>query len=189
METSTIKPSAHEFLSPAFNLLAQLWLREVDQAMAARLREPGVRELYQSLGGCLPPDDQDATLELLAIDYCQLLVGPQNHVSPIQSVWQDDQLKGESASSMRQFIDLLPDYEPPAAIVDHFGAQLDFVSKLVDHSDQSKTVREILSRFYQLHLNWVDPFFAAIHSRAKTDFYQGLASITQTLIKVTNPND
>ena len=67
MSTKTLQ------LSPAFEFVSQLWLREVDLKMLCDLNEPGVCAAVEGLGGFVPAEVDSTTGEVLAIDYCQLL--------------------------------------------------------------------------------------------------------------------
>lgn len=63
-------------------------------------------------------------VEQLAIDYCQLFIGPADHLPPFQSVWQSGQFHGSTTASMREFVDPVG-YEATAGIMlDHPGVQL-----------------------------------------------------------------
>lgn len=188
-ENLTIEISEDVSLGPAFGLLSQLWLFEVDKAMVHRLRDQPVKEAFESLGGSLPPDDHGSTLERLAIDFCQLLIGPKGQVSPVQSIWQDARFQSQSSVSMHQYFELLPGYDPPNMIVDHLGVQLDFVSKLLAKRGAVEAAQEILGQFVHQHLTWTDPFLDSIRAQAQTDFYRGLANITRNLISIVNSND
>ena len=185
-KTLTISTSHNKTLAPVFKLLGHLWLFEIDAPLIRRLRAPEVRGLLESLGDFTLPDDNAESLEELAIDFCQLLVGPKGHLSPIQSVWEQDQFQGDAATSMRRFTELLPGYEAPGAILDHVGVQLDYASKLMEQEEVSAVAQEILERFFNDHLGWTGPLFKAITAQATTDLYRGLAKITESLIETTN---
>jgi TorA maturation chaperone TorD len=171
--------------SAAFRFLGGLWLRELDADALAIFAEPVIEQAYRDLGGAVPQRVDVEHLAELATDYCQLLVGPKNAISPVQSIWQHQQYQGESAESMRQFFDLIPNYEPPSNLYDHIGVQLDFLGALVlvfDEFDASHS-QEVIERYTRRHLVWSYPFLDQIKQRADTEFYVGLAKVTKNVLK------
>ena len=99
--TSSAEEAAQR--SAIYSLLARLWLREVDQQLAEQLNAPPLRDLFVEAGGVLPSGIGGGALEQLAADYCQLLVGPKNHLPPYQSVWQSGQFCGTPTESMARY--------------------------------------------------------------------------------------
>ena len=123
-------------LAGVFGLLSQLWNVELDAAMMRTLKQPDIASVWQKLGGQVPGSDPE-TLESLAVDYCQLIVGPKNHLSPVQSVWVDGRFGGEPAGSMQQFIDMLQGFEPCNRIIDHIAVQLQYMAAVMGIAEQT----------------------------------------------------
>ena len=184
METE-IDKSGMEQLAAVYGLLAKLWVQELDAPTLRALAEPPLVDVWRSLGGQVPADQNQQTIDELAADYCQLLIGPSDPVSPVQSIWMEDRYEGSAATSMQQFFDLLPGYRPPANIRDHIGNQFDYLGELfarAANDDYPETYTGLARNFMQKHLAWTSPFFAEVEARAETDFYRGLARVTRSFL-------
>ena len=175
-------------LAGVYALLGRLWLEELDAELLTALAEDDLKEAFENLGGTIPDDINEATVETLAVDYCQLLIGPGEHVSPVQSVWLNQKLQDEPSSSMVNYFTCLPGFEPSVNIPDHIGVQLQFMGELfqraADEQDQ-ELVNEIAEDFFEKHLSWPAPFFAAVSEKAQTEFYAGLANLTANFLNLS----
>ena len=169
-------------MSSSFALLSRLWLQEVDAALLHQLQTPKLKASFESLGGHVPSDPDLQTLDGLAVEYCQLLVGPRDHMCPVQSVWEEQMFQSDSVASMQSFFELLPGYQPPSTLVDHIGVQLDFVSKLMLVDSETTELNRVLRRFSASHFRWTDEFFDRIEKTTTSQFYLGLARITRNLL-------
>jgi TorA maturation chaperone TorD len=127
-------------------------------------------------------------LEELAVDYCQLFVGPQTHLPPIQSVWDSGQFAGDAARSMQQFIECMEVFEPCVSIVDHLAVQLQFAARLYSiplglmEPDERESICGLARLFFDQHLRWPDQLLQQVQQRGHTAFYQGLGRVTQSLL-------
>jgi len=175
-------PQSSVQLSVVVKLLGRLWLHEVDLETLAAIGTADFREAYVDLGGFVSDRIDESMVEQLAVEYCQLLVGPKGHVSPVQSVWTDGQFQSATCSSMRRFFELLPGYAPESNLSDHIGIQLDFLSELIARSEVG-TTDEIADHFIRTHLTWTTAFFDQIQHRTESEFYRGLATVTRGLIQ------
>ena len=169
------------YLGEISGLLGRLWLRELDAATLDAISQEDFRSLYESLGGYVPTDVTANSVEELAVEYCELLIGPKGHVSPVQSVWADDQLKSETSASMSRFFELVPGYQAQSNLSDHIGVQLDFVGALLQIEDEE--VDGILNLFAQQHLGWMESFLDRVESKTASEFYLGLARVTRSMIQ------
>lgn len=176
MSTQTVQ------LCTALEFIGGLWLHEIDSETLANLNGGPIRSAYEDLGGFVPVTSDLKTVEELAVDFCQLLIGPKNQVSPVQSVWEDRQFQGDSVDSIREFFKLLPNYHPRSNLVDHLGVELDFVGKLMLALDGDSRRDQIVRQFYCQHLRWCTPFLERVKLQARTDFYRGLATVTGELL-------
>ena len=86
----------------AFRFLARIWVREIDETLLDELAQPEIKTAFEQAGGFVPEKDEKA-IERLAIDYCQLLIGPQDPISPVQSVWAENQYEGQPAASISEY--------------------------------------------------------------------------------------
>ena len=172
-------------LAGTYRLFARLWLREVDEPLLADLLRPPLCDVFSAAGGALPDNVDSSTLEELAVDYCQLFVGPANHLPPYQSVWQRGQFQSESADSMQRY-EVAIGYETGGLMFDHLGVQLDVMGHLLDcgpesgqHSDE---VFRLAATYFAEHLTWAAPLLKAASSRASTDFYRSTIRMTHDFL-------
>ena len=156
-------------------LLGQCWLNEMTAQALAALNEPDVANCLSAIGWQVPEPSPE-TVESLAIDYCQLLIGPRGQLSPVESVWASQQFQGASASSMKSFFELLPGYQSPSSLSDHIGVQLDFASHLLLAGEGDA---EPVQLFVKQRLDWAEQLLMGVHGKAETDFYRGLAVATK----------
>lgn len=175
-------------VSRVYDLLSQLWIRELNSELLATIRIPSIEDALRDLGLILPQE----SLEELATEYCRLLIGPRDQSPPIQSVWQQSQFGTASVASVKKFAELVA-YEIPAGLIeDHLGVELAVMSRLVALTVQERVgqieagvsdLEEAAALFFQRHLHWPSPFFLAIHQRAELDFYRSLADVTQQFLR------
>lgn len=178
-------------LSVIVELLGKLWIREVTPEMLAAMRSDEFCQRYRQLGGFIPDSDDMNVVDLLAIEYCELLIGPKGHISPVQSVWISNQFQSETASSMNRFFEILPGYTPSSNLVDHIGVQLDFLAQLLkqtDFAEPGSATSEIADYFAKSHLEWAFPFLDRIRKNSGSDFYVGLANVTYGLLQSLDLN-
>ena len=168
------------YLGEICGLIGRLWLREVDVATLNVMNDPEFLGLYESLGGFVPTDITAGQVEELAVAYCELLVGPKGHVSPVQSVWTKDQLQSETSASMNRFFELVPGYQAQSSLADHVGVQLDFAGVLLQTQEES--VSEIMDVFAREHFGWMNQFLGQVELKTDSEFYLGLATVTRSLI-------
>lgn len=169
------------YLGEISGLLGRLWLREVDSATLDAMGEPSFREVFESLGGFVPGNSDADLIEELAVAYCELLIGPKGHVSPVESVWVDDQLKSDTSASMNRFFELVPDYQAQSNLSDHIGVQLDFAGVLLQSEEEA--AEGILKLFAHQHLGWSDGFLDRVESQTDSEFYRGLSRVTRSMIE------
>lgn len=180
-----------------FRLLARIWLREVDGDFLRQLRAPPLCEAFAAAGGALPIDDDAETIELLAIDYCRLLIGPAQHLPPYQSVWEGGQFQTTITASMRQFIEVAG-YDagalPRGVMLDHLGVQLDVMGHILGQisawppgADGRDAVVDLAHSFFAAHLRWPHGLLEAAANRAATDFYRSSILLTRDFLNSQPP--
>lgn len=186
---STLSNESLLSLAGTYQLLARLWHDSVDQGLAEALHEEPVRTAFMSAGGSLPPLDREG-LDDLAHDYCQLFIGPKNHLPPVQSVWADGTFQGTASTSMEMYLEVLGDAahgfsrETPPAIVDHLGVQLEVMGTICKalSEELQLTRRESLEslgqQFFLGHLCWTSSLIARAAGQATTEFYGSLMALT-----------
>ena len=190
---STAHGSEMAALSGIYGLLARLWIREVDAPLLVELSESPLRESFAQVDGVLPDPPFDQAAEILAVEFCQLFIGPTNHLPPFQSVWQTGQFQSQSSTSMKDFVeavgyDLGDGYK--AIPLDHLGIQLDVMShiarqcSLAGHLEpQANQQREVLHAFFTRHLTWPTRLLDVAKSRAQSDFYRAMIGMTASFLQ------
>jgi TorA maturation chaperone TorD len=180
-------------LAGIYGLLARLWLREVDASLLDELRSAPLCECFAQAGGILPKKDDADAIEELAIDYCQLFVGPSGHLPPFQSVWQNGQFQGNSATSMKEWTEVIS-YDSThlarATMLDHLGVQLDVMGRILsqipiahEKTDRNISPNEIPKTFCRKHLTWPTPLLEVAIERAKSKFYRSMIRMTRDFLK------
>lgn len=198
-------PSDLAAKSNVYRFLGRLWSREVDGPVVALLRSGELADAYRAAGGVGPGEGDDPiVLEALALDYCQLFVGPSHPLPPYQSVWTSGQFQGGPVASMERYFDVLG-YRPPwtdstrhrietgqprKLMLDHLGIQLDgfghalaALSALGEGNEAVEHgLREVASSFFRDHLTWPGRLLRVARARAGTDFYRGLIAVTDEFL-------
>ena len=166
------------------NLLASLWGQEVDAATLKAMMQPAFSEAWKESGGKLPSQISAELLADLQVDYCQLLIGPKNHVPPVQSIWDQARFQGDATASMKKYIELLDGFQPCVGFVDHVAVQLQYASALMSLSHQSrrKLMQGLATAFARDHLQWSLPFFNRVEQQAQTGFYQSVARVSRQFL-------
>ena len=193
MSGSILRTGDESARSSMYRLLGRIWLREIDRDFLSQLCSSPLREAFITAGGKLPADDSGAAVEPLAIDYCQLFIGPSNHLPPYQSVWQAGQFNGKPTDSMRKFIDGCG-YDvtslPRGVMLDHFGVQLGVMGHVLSkgaalkpHSAEATVARDVAIHFFHAHLRWAPPLLEAAAVRAGSDFYRSTISLTEDFLR------
>jgi TorA maturation chaperone TorD len=179
-------------LSAALTFLSRIWVREIDLATLESLNEPAMLAAFTELGASIPNKIDEETVEELAVDYCQLLIGPKNHIPPVQSIWSQQRFQGNAAASMIRYFELLPDYNPPIGspdgvaanngMLDHFGVQIDFLGSLLISDQVEDVTNQLVQQFFSDHIKWSLPVIRKIQNQAGTDFYHGMAKNTLEML-------
>ncbi len=179
--------------SGVYRLLARLWLYEVDDEILHQLRCPPLGDAWAEVGGSLPTGESQSIIDELALSYCQLFLGPKNHLPPFQSVWQKGQFQGTSIESMNRAIDVVG-YDvsslPTGIMLDHLGIQLDIMGHVLSEisswpadSDGVDRAWELANSFFAAHLQWAEDLFKTAEQRADHEFYRSCVKLTREFLK------
>ena len=175
-------------LAASCELLGRLWVHELTQEQIAQLRDPQLADQLVALGCDLSELENETAQEDLAIDYCQLLIGPADAVSPFQSVHDEGRFHGEAFASCQKFHQLVQGGVPVqcAENPDHFAAQLLFLATVMDlsgdESGQAAEAGEVMQAFFDQHVRWTDQILVGLSGKAKSRFYQSLARVTRSFV-------
>lgn len=176
-----------------YQLLALLWLKEVDSELLTQIMSPPLSDCLVAAGCVLPPDQTDQTVEDLALAYCKLFVGPANHLPPFQSVWQTGQFQGSTIQLIQSLVEIV-DYDmerlPQGVMLDHLGVQLDIMGHILKKistweggTESLNQVWELANSFFATNLLWPNDMFAAAVRLADNEFYRSLVEITRDFLQ------
>ncbi len=178
-------------MTATLGLLSFLWAAELTRASLCELTESELSTPWRELGGWLPVTGDhvnDDMLEDLAVDYCQLFIGPRDHCPPVQSVWNSSRFDADAAQSMQQFIASLEVFEPCVPVVDHLAVQLQYAARLFSvplgllENRERSAICELAGLFFEEHLTWPANLLDRVSAKSRTPFYRGLAEVTRQLL-------
>lgn len=179
-------------IASVYGLLGRLWLKEIDQDLLDSLKSGELAESWNSLCSQVSALN-DATIDSLAIEYCELFVGPSPKLPPYQSIWEEGQFGGQAVPSMDRYIDLVD----PAlrdwgnTITDHLGVQLSMMGLFVaveqepdiTNSIDLTEAAELAREFFATHLTWARRFLEQARDVSTAGFYAELIELTQSLLE------
>ncbi len=182
-------------LAIVYDLLSQLWLEPLSLIRLQALVNSELGQVIESLGGSMPEQATEDIANKLSNDYGQLFKDSEEGVSPVQSTWTTNpdtpnapshEARSNSASSCEEFYRTTPEYQPPELTSDHLAVQFNFLAYLFHaaaEGNQTSAHLEIATEFYGTHLGWTAPLLETVKKRANTDFYRGLARITEVFLQ------
>lgn len=174
-----------------YRLLARFWRAELDAELLRELQTGASSEAFRAAGGIVPSGGAESdVLDQLAIDFCQLFVGPSGHLPPVQSVWSEGQFERQAAVSLRRYLDVIGDQagwlsQNP---LDHLAVQLDIMGFVVEQSvpaptDQTESLDELAKCFYRDHVAWARTLCESAARRCQTEFYRGVIKMTSDFLE------
>lgn len=169
-----------------YGLLARLWKSELGRDLLIDLQQESVRCAYEAVGGYVPADATNEELDQLAMDFCQLFIGPNGHLPPYQSIWIEGRFESKTVASLREYVEILADAGGWSVNnpLDHLAVELDMMSyilisqKRVDTASERDEMSALASRFFFEHVSWSIPLCEAAHKRCETEFYRRLTKLT-----------
>ena len=185
MSASVILPEDNfQQAAGVFTLLSRLWANEVDAKTLNAMTQAPFADAWKDSGGQLPSATTDELVEELAVDYCQLLIGPKDHVSPIQSVRDQNRFQGNATESMQKYIQMVDGFQPCVDMVDHVAVQLQYAGVLLNMAEQTKRklIQGLATAFCRDHLDWTKAFFERTEKQAQSDFYQSLSRVSNQFL-------
>jgi TorA maturation chaperone TorD len=159
-----------------YGLLGRLWLTEVDQSFLDMLDSDADFQQAIMAVGCDLSElvDKSTVLARLAEDFCQLFLGPTNHLPPYQSVWIDGHFAGQHSVEMRKWCDIANVNVNLATIeADQLGVQLTVMARIVEAEQHDAE-----EHFFRHHLSWTRPLTKLAADHASTTFYGSIAKVT-----------
>ena len=172
-----------EGLAGFYRLLSRLWVAEIDQEWFDALSSGSLSEVAADLGLQVEGSAKEV-IEQLATEYCRLVIGPQGHIPPHQSVWTEGQFQGHTAVSMQQYLEVVGE-EVDSTMSDHLGVQLGVMSLVVDElasslKDDTKrnSLTELARSFFSDHVEWIEQFLVQAGKSTGSEFYSRLIAVT-----------
>lgn len=171
-------------IAAVFGLLSTIWAHEPNSTVLNAMTQPPMAAAWKELGGDLPAQVTPELVEQLEVDYCQLLVGPVNPVSPVQSIWDQSRFQGDATESMQKYIQMIDGFQPCVEIIDHIAVQLQYAGILFGMADQAKRglIQGLATAFCADHLEWSSPFFERIQQQSETDFLKSAAKVSHCFL-------
>ena len=176
-----------EGLAGFYRLLSRLWVAEIDQEWFDALSSGSLSEVAADLGLQVEGSAKEV-IEQLATEYCRLVIGPQGHIPPHQSVWTEGQFQGHTTVSMQRYLEVVGE-EVNSTMCDHLGVQLGVMGLVVDEladSLQDNTKRnsltELARSFFGDHVEWIKQFLVRAGTSTGSKFYGRLITVTEEFL-------
>lgn len=189
--------------SNVYGLLALIYAKEPTSAFLNQIKDFQLLEQFSELGiqfdekfFCQP---NEKLLELLAVEYANLFIGPGRHISPHESVHLKDDgeglLWGKSTVKVKKFIESsgLVYNSGYRGMPDHISVEMEFMQKLTDCEAESWKNEDIDGSLFCLNLEqkfleghivrWVPFFCDQVIKNAKLSFYKEMARLTKNLVE------
>ncbi len=193
--------------SSLYGFLAAVYRTEPTAELLGWIRDPDFLDLLADtgvdLGTSFADHAENELIELLAVEYTRLFIGPGDHVPPYAAV----HLGGEGASLwgrptvwVKRYIEAAgfeyrPDYHD---LPDHISAELEFMREItareaaaLEKRDPAEAgqLRAVGSEFVAGHLSlWIPKFCDLVIDRAELPFYRGMAALTKDFIESERAN-
>jgi TorA maturation chaperone TorD len=197
------------FKSDIYGLLATVFREEPSAALIRELRDPQLSGVFSELGVDLgkvfftTPEKQ--LIEILALEFTRLFIGPDSHISAHESIFAEmdngtSALWGETTVAVKSFIETTGlDYNPEfTGVPDHVSVELEFMQKLtaweVDKWQQhdrknAQFCMKVQRMFLEQHLlAWLPQFCDVIMEQADIGFYSGMAELTKNYLEFEQQN-
>ena len=189
--------------SDVYGLLSLIYSQEPDESFIEKLNSGNSRLFFIKEGMW---DEKFWTqsvkkiCENLAVEYTRLFIGPKDHISPFESLYNFKkgdirQIWGTATVEVKRIIEsaglsFRKDY---GGIPDHISIELEFMQKLVkkeaelwnEQKNGSLLFRtiELEKKFIDEHLKvWIPGFCQKVIEAARYDFYRNVAELTGDFI-------
>jgi putative dimethyl sulfoxide reductase chaperone len=137
---------------------------------------------FNGLAEQLKNEFDKTPLKELQIQYSQSFIGPsQTLVSPYASIHIDDQNQVMTDSSLR-VLDFYRESDIKVDVreaPDHLSLELEFLSHLASHGEQSTKLKTQLDFFDQHFSLWIGKFHESVQSCCASSFYRTLTTYLQ----------
>jgi len=170
-----------------YELYARLLLNEVDVEMLSLFHGPEWSICFRELGISIPPENA-ISIETLAVDYCNIFIGPKDFCPPYQSVWEAGHLQSEVVASMNDYLEVVSPVTTQN-IKDHAGLQFEMMSQILRYESMPDAEPSTLSEaFFHEHIRWTERMFSLGTELAETEFYRGVLASAEVFIDSEKSN-
>ena len=167
-----------------YELYARLLLNEVDVEMLSLFHGPEWSICFRELGISIPPENA-ISIETLAVDYCNIFIGPKDFCPPYQSVWEAGHLQSDVVASMNDYLEVVSPVTTQN-IKDHAGLQFEMMSQILRYESMPDAEPSTLSEaFFHEHIRWTERMFSLGTELAETEFYRGFLASAEVFIAVS----
>lgn len=188
-----------------YGLLAVVYRQEPSIDFLRFCKKPEMLEALSDLDVNFGPDflsaSEEDLLDILAIEFTRLFLGPGKHISPHESVHHEREdgewggLWGASTVEVKKFIEAtgLEYRRDYSGMPDHISVELEFMAELIQtevnfrakgHENKARQCLLWEKRFLAKHLvPWISTFCEKIISEAESSFYIEMAALTKRFIK------
>ncbi len=192
--------------SNVYGFLATVYRKEVTQELLGQIKDPGFMEALSDLA--IKIDEkflsgpEEELLEILAIEYTRLFLGPGKHISPHESVQyeRDDgdwgSHWGASTVEVKKFAESLGLHykESDTSIPDHISVELEIMQKVVAKEAEEWSINagkdalhylKIEKLFMEDHImRWIPKFCDKIKAETESSFYREMAELTKIFVEL-----
>ena len=193
-----------KFRSHIYGLLATVFRQEPNLALIRELRAPplwGVfSDLEVDLGEVFITTPETQLLEILALEFTRLFIGPNNHISAHESIFAEmdhgiGSLWGARTVAVKNFIETTGlDYDSEfTGVPDHVSVELEFMQRMTaweadkwqQHDrENAEYCLKVQRMFLDQHLLvWLPQFCDAVIKQADIRFYAGVAELTKNFLE------
>lgn len=188
-----------------YGLLAAVFRQEPSSELIQKLKDSELSDALSDLGVRFDNDflnrPNEELVEILAVEYARLFLGPGKHISPHESVHHQREdgdwgkLWGASTVEMKRFIEAMGlNYKDSyTGMPDHISVELEFMQELIRgeeqawaDADEEEAYRhlDVERRILVEHLMcWVPAFCDKVIEGAELPFYRDLAVLTKQFIE------
>ena len=193
-----------KFRSHIYGLLATVFRQEPNLALIRELRAPplwGVfSDLEVDLGEVFITTPETQLLEILALEFTRLFIGPNNHISAHESIFAEmdhgiGSLWGARTVAVKNFIETTGlDYDSEfTGVPDHASVELEFMQRMTaweadkwqQHDrENAEYCLKVQRMFLDQHLlAWLPQFCDVVIKQADIRFYAGVAELTKNFLE------
>ncbi|WP_316368405.1 TorD/DmsD family molecular chaperone [Candidatus Thiodiazotropha sp. CDECU1] len=186
--------------SDIYGLLSTVFRREPSQDLIKRMRSDSLLGTFTGLGVELGErfynDRESEVVEELAIEYARLFIGPGQHISAHESIFNEADgemggLWGVKTVEVKKFIQAtgLEYGKNFTGLPDHISVELEFMQKLTEWEadkwlqedrESAEQCQLVQHKFLEQHLLcWVNSFCDAVLDQAEIPFYRVMAELTK----------